>query len=32
MYLQFKDRMETLLDECEEWVSGVLGTDNKAPE
>ena len=30
MYLQFKDRMEILLEECEEWVSAVLGTDNKA--
>jgi hypothetical protein len=32
MYLQFKDSMEVLLEECEEWVSGVLGTDNKAPK
>lgn len=32
MYLFFGNRMETLLEECEEWVSGVLGTDNKALE
>ena len=32
MYLQFRDRMEGMLDECEEWVSGVLGTDIKAPK
>jgi len=29
MYLQFRDRMEGMLEECEEWVSGVLGTDIK---
>ncbi|MFZ1562561.1 MAG: hypothetical protein WAT37_21650 [Saprospiraceae bacterium] len=32
MYFQFRDRMETLLDECEEWVNGVLGTDIKTPK
>jgi len=32
MYLQFKYRMEILLEECEEWVSGVLENDNKAPK
>ncbi len=31
LYFQFRDRMEGMLEECEEWVSGVLGTDNKAP-
>ncbi|MBP6238042.1 MAG: hypothetical protein KA536_17960 [Saprospiraceae bacterium] len=30
MYLQFRDRMEGMLEECEEWVSGVLENENKA--
>ena len=23
MYFQFRDRMETLLEECEEWIRGI---------